>query len=310
MRILSAADVEAALEPTDLIEALREAFRRGAEVPERTTYPIETAGAPGSLMVMPAWRMGHRLGVGTVTVFPDNADRGRPVLTGAYQLLDATTGQFLALIDGPALVKKRTAAASALASGYLSRPDSQRLLVVGTGQVVPHLVMAHLSVRPIKEVLVWGRSASKSKALARGLNRFRIKVRATEDLEGGVRGADIVSTATLSDAPLIKGDWVMPGTHLDLVGSVRPDRREVDDDTVAKARLFVDTREGALTHGGDLTQAIASGRITPDDIAADLEELTRGFRAGRRFHNQITLFKSVGTALEDLAAADLALRRS
>jgi len=132
LRILSAADVEAALEPVDLIEALREAFRRGAEAPPRATYAIETGHTPGSLMVMPAWRANHRLGISTVTVFPDNADRGRPVLTGAYQLLNAMTGEFLALIDGPALTKKRTAAASALASGYLSRPDAERLLMVGT----------------------------------------------------------------------------------------------------------------------------------------------------------------------------------
>lgn len=310
MRILSAADVEAALQPNDLVEALREAFRRGVDEPDRSTYEIQTKGAPGSLMVMPAWRMGHRLGVSMITVFPDNADRGKPVLTGAYQLMDAMTGQFLALIDGPALIKKRTAAASALASSYLSRPDSTRLLVLGTGQLVPHLVSAHKAVRPITEVLIWGRNAGRAKSLAKALSRFRFKVKATEDLEGAVRGADIISTATLSEQPLIQGDWVQPGAHLDLVGSVRPDRREVDDATLQKARLFVDTRAGALAHGGDLVQALADGVIHEEDIAADLAQLTCGERAGRRFHQQITLFKSVGTALEDLAAADLALRRS
>ena len=228
---------------------------------------------------------------------------------GAYLLLDGKTGAPQALIDGPMLTLKRTAAASALASSYLSRPDCERLLMVGTGALAPHLIMAHASVRPICNVLIWGRSPDKAARLAKRLDRSAFRVDHTEDLEGAARGAEVISCATLSTEPLVRGDWLQPGQHLDLVGAFKPDMRETDDAAIRRARVFVDTREGALKEAGDIVQPIASGALDPADIAGDLFELTRGERAGRRFYDQITLFKSVGTALEDLAAAQLAVER-
>jgi ornithine cyclodeaminase len=311
MRILSAADVEAALDWDSLIERLRQAFRRGAEVPVRHHHEIANPGGPeGTLLLMPAWQSGRHIGVKVVTIFPDNGEQGLPSVMAAYLLLDGKTGSPIALIDGPTLTLKRTAAASALASGYLSRPDCERLLMVGTGALAPYLVSAHAAVRPICNVLIWGRAPDKAAKLAKRLDRADFRVAATEDLEAAAQGADIISCATLSQDPLVRGDWLRPGQHLDLVGAFRPDMRESDDQAIRRARVFVDTRDGATKEAGDIVQPIESGVLDPADVAGDLFDLTRGARAGRRYYDQITLFKSVGTALEDLAAAELAAERA
>ncbi len=311
MRILSAADVEGALDWDSLVERLRRAFRRGAEVPVRHHHEIANPGGPeGTLLLMPAWQAGLHIGIKVVTIFPDNDARGLPSVMGAYLLLDGKSGAPIALIDGPMLTVKRTAAASALASSYLSRPDCERFLMIGTGSLAPYLITAHASVRPICNVLIWGRSPEKALRLAKRLDRPDFRVAATDDLEAAVRGAHVISCATLSKDPLVRGDWLQPGQHLDLVGAFRPDMRESDDTAIRRARVFVDTRDGALAEAGDIVQPIESGLLDPDDVAGDLFDLTRGERAGRRFYDQITLFKSVGTALEDLAAAELAAERA
>ena len=312
MRIISAAEVEAALDWDALVERLRQTFRRGVEVPVRHhhTIPAPTGGADATLLLMPAWELGRHVGVKIVTVFPSNAEHSLPAVMGAYLLLDGKTGTPQALIDGPRLTLKRTAAASALAASYLARPDSERLLMVGTGALAPHLILAHASVRPVGTVLIWGRNPDKAAELARRMKHQRIKIGHTEDLEEAARGADIISCATLSRDPLIRGAWLEPGTHLDLVGGFTPEMRETDDAAIAKARVFVDTRAGACKEAGDIVQPIASGLLDESDIAGDLFDLTRGERAGRRFYDQVTLFKSVGTALEDLAAAQLAVERA
>jgi ornithine cyclodeaminase len=311
MRILSAADVEGALDWDGLIERLRRAFRRGAEVPVRHHHEIANPGGPeGTLLLMPTWQAGLHIGIKVVTIFPDNDAQGLPSVMGAYLLLDGKTGAPIALIDGPMLTVKRTAAASALASSYLSRPDCERFLMIGTGSLAPYLIMAHASVRPICNVLIWGRSPDKAARLAKRLDRPDFRVAATDDLEAAARGAHVISCATLSKDPLVRGDWLQPGQHLDLVGAFRPDMRESDDTAIRRSRVFVDTRDGALAEAGDIVQPIESGLLDRDDVAGDLFDLTRGERAGRRFYDQITLFKSVGTALEDLAAAELAAERA
>lgn len=311
MRIISAAEVEVALDIDSLIERLRQAFRRDIVVPLRHHHTIETSeGDEANLLLMPAWQAGRHIGVKLVTVFPGNATRDLPAVMGAYLLLDGKTGSPLALIDGPVLTAKRTAAASALAASYLARSDSERLLMVGTGALAPQLILAHAAVRPICNVLIWGRSPDKAARLAENLNRGDFRVEATDDLEAAARGAHVISCATLSPEPLIQGAWLQPGQHLDLVGGYRPDMRETDDTAIRRARVFVDTRAGACTEAGDIVQPLESGLLTPEDIAADLFELTRGARAGRRFYDQITLFKSVGSAIEDLAAAQLTVERA
>jgi ornithine cyclodeaminase len=306
MRLMNASEVEATLETEALVEQLRQTFRAGASVPQRHHHAVPVPGAAdATLLIMPAWQEGRYMGVKIVTVFPGNAEKSLPSVMGAYALLSARTGEPLCMIDGRMLTLRRTACASALAAKYLARPDASRLLMVGTGALAPHLILAHAQVRPIREVLVWGRSPAKAERLARNLTGRRIKVQATTDLEGAVGGADIISCATLSKEPLVRGEWLKEGQHIDLVGGFTPEMREADDAAIDRARVFVDTYPGALKEAGDIVQPIRSGVIAEKSIAGDLAELTQGRVAGRRFHNQITLFKSVGTAIEDLAAAIL-----
>lgn len=308
MRSLGYSEVVAALDFPSLIEALRQMFRAGGEMPARHHHSIPVPGGQdASLLIMPAWQAGQHIGVKVLTFFPDNGAREKPSLMGAYLLFDGKTGEPLMQIDASALTARRTAAASALAASYLARPDCERLLMVGTGALAAHLIEAHASVRPIVNVLVWGRDHDKAERLAYRLTRRNRRVAATTNLADAVRGAHIICCATPSTEPLIQGHWLPLGVHVDLVGGFRPEMREADDDCIRRARVFVDTRVGALAEAGDIIQPIKSGVLREDDIAGDLFELARGSRAGRRYHDQITLFKSVGMAIEDLAAARLAL---
>lgn len=306
LRSYSAAEVHAALGYPKLIDALREAFKRDGEpMPLRQAYEVGVNGTPARLLTMPAWIRGEALGVKLVTVFPQNAERGLGAVSSLYFLLDGQTGQPLAMIDGEALTNRRTAAASALASGYLSRADSRTLLMVGTGHLAPQLVAAHRAVRPIEKVLVWGRNAERAQVLAEALVRQGVNAVPAEDLAEAVPQADIVSCATTSTEPLVKGALLRPGTHLDLVGAFTPQMRESDDEAISCSRVFVDTYAGAFAEAGDLLQPIAAGNWRADRVCGDLHELTTDARPGRLDRNDITLFKSVGAAIEDLAAASL-----
>jgi ornithine cyclodeaminase len=192
-----------------------------------------------------------------------------------------------------------------LAAKYLSRQDSEKLLMVGTGALAPHLILAHASVRPIRELVVWGRDFKKAQNLAANFDGRRLRARPAADLAEAVAWADTISCATLSQAPLIEGAWLRPGQHVDLVGGFTPAMREADDAAIERARVYVDTYGGALKEAGDIVQPLVNGTLLESQIAGDLGELAQGRAAGRSFYNQITLFKSVGTALEDLAAAEL-----
>jgi len=311
MRVVGPEEVHRCLDDAALVEALAAQFRAGAEVPLRHHHRLPVPGAAdATLLLMPAWQAGSAVGVKLVTVYPDNGRRGLPAVMGAYLLLDGNTGAPRALIDGPALTARRTAAASALAARSLARSSARRLLMVGTGVLAPHLVRAHAAVRPIRSVAIWGRTAAKAERLAAELGGKMpgIDVRAVADLAAAVAEADIVSCATLATEPLVRGAWLRPGQHLDLVGAFTPAMREADAEAVRRARVFVDTRGGALKEGGDLVQAMAAGVFDESDVVGDLFDLARG-APGRTSDDQITVFKSVGTALEDLAAARLVADR-
>lgn len=310
MRLVSADDLTRVLDYPDLVEAIREMFREGCESPVRHQHSITMPDGPeATLLLMPAWRAGRHIGVKLVTVFPSNGEKGLPAVMANYYIADGNTGMPLAMLDGDELTARRTASASALAATYLAREDARTMLMVGTGSMAPHLVHAHACVRPITDVLVWGRNPDKAKALARRLDESRLNARHAPDLEAAARQADVVSCATLATEPLVRGAWLHPGQHLDLVGAFKASMRETDDEAVKRARVYVDTRGGALKEGGDIVQAIASGAIGEDHVLGDLFDLTRGTVRGRGGAEEITLFKSCGASLEDLAAAELALAR-
>jgi ornithine cyclodeaminase len=264
---------------------------------------------------MPAWTDfkaagstdGH-IGVKIVTVSPDNNALGKPAVMGLYLLLDGRTGEPQALIDGQRLTQWRTACASALAATYLARKDASRLLVIGAGAMAPFLARAHAAVRPIKAISIWNRTLANAEKVAEGLRSEGHAAEAVTDLDAALGAADIVSSATISREPLVKGELLKPGTHVDLVGGFTPEMREADDEAIRRAKVYVDTRAGATKEAGDIVQPLAAGILTEGAIIADLHELTRSEKPGRRNVSEITLFKSVGAALEDLAAGIAVLR--
>jgi len=298
--------VHAALDWQVLIDALRAAFRAGGNTPLRASYPVTPEG--DRLLLMPAWDASS-LGVKIVTVFPRNPARGLASVSALYLLMDAASGHPLALIDGEALTLRRTAAASALASLYLSRPDARTLLVVGPGRLAPHMAAAHCAVRPIERVLVWGRDRARAEAMAAALHWDGCPAEPCAELGAGLAVADIVTCATTAREPVVRGTLVRPGTHVDLVGAFTPEMRESDDALIAKSSVFVDTRAGALREAGDLVHAIDGGAIGREHVRAELAELCTGRHAGRQAAGETTVFKSVGTALEDLCAARLVYER-
>lgn len=304
---LDAQQTITALPWLDLIEALRQQFITDCVMPPRHHHqfniPNEQAG---TLLLMPAWGEGTYMGVKMVSVVPDNGTRNLPAIHGLYILSSAKTGENLALLDGAELTARRTSAASALAAGYLAREDASELLIVGAGKLSLNLIEAHCAIRPITDIKIWARRTAQAEQLAKLAQAHGFNAVAVEDLESAARQADIISCCTLAKTPLIKGAWLKAGAHLDLIGAYTPEMRESDDDCVRRARIFVDTKHGALKEAGDIVQPIAAGIISAADIQADLYQLCRGEVAGRETDDEITLFKSVGCALEDLAAAILA----
>ena len=310
MRIVSADAIGRALNYVGLADALAEAFRAEIITPVRHHHTITRPGRDATLLLMPAWTAAadRFLGCKLVTVFPDNAKFGRPSLHGLYLLLSGETGEPLAMLDGRALTAWRTAAASALAARYLARADASHLLMVGAGALARHLVRAHAAVRPIRTVTLWNRTRRSADALASALADTGLVVSVADDLETAAGAADIISCATLASTPLLQGAWIRRGTHIDLVGGFTATMREADDEVVRRARIYVDTRAGALSEAGDIIDPMARGVIAAADIAGDLFDLCRCKVPGRATQGEITLFKSVGSAIEDLAAAILVWR--
>lgn len=304
MRIFDAEATRAALPFERLVQALRAMFAAGCEVPQRHVHEI--AGPEGSVLtslIMPAWTARH-YGIKTVNVAPGNAARGLAGLHAVYLLFDAVTGVPLAQLDGSVVTSRRTAAASALAASWLARDDASHLLVVGAGQVARLLPAAYCAVRPIERVTVWARRAGAAGALVDELRSQGFEASAAPRLDAAVAAADIVSCATLATEPVVHGRWLRAGQHLDLIGSFTPAMREADDDCFAGAALYVDTDE-ALKKSGELLGPLSRGVFAATDVRGTLAALARGEAPGRRSRDERTVFKSVGTALEDLAAATL-----
>lgn len=289
-----------------LIELLHEAFAEGSIiVPQRHhhDFPNPAEGIDSTMLLMPAWNPSQEAGVKVVTVSPNNSKHELPSIEGLYLYFEAQKGRLQAILDAKSLTTKRTAAASALASTFLSRPDSSTLLVIGTGALSKNLIEAHASVRPIQEVFVYGRNFDKAKTIAGEMQNKAYQITAIDKLEKVISRVDIISCATLAKDPIVLGKYLVAGQHLDMVGAYLKDMREADDEAITKSEVFVDNFIGALKETGDIVIPLEKGIITREDIHADLFELCSGRSKGRMNPYEITFFKSVGHALEDLIAA-------
>ena len=307
LKIIDNQLLEQYLPYSQLIDTLELAFQSDIQVPLRHhhTYKNPLAGVDSTLLLMPAWETGKYLGIKIVTVSPNNSHYNLPSIQGIYILFDAQTGSPLAQMDAKILTLRRTAAASALASRFLSRKHSKSMLMIGTGALAPHLIQAHVSVRPIEQVFIWGRNFQKAQAVIQQLPSMDCSIEAVNKIETIISKVDIISCATLSTTALVFGKYLKAGQHLDLVGSYLPYAREADDEAIAKASIFVDTFEGATKESGDILIPLQKGIIDRNDIQADLFGLCQKKHRGRQNDKEITFFKSVGHALEDLAAAQL-----
>lgn len=307
MRYIDEAAIDGALDPVFMADALRDAFAGDIVVPVRHHHDIHRPEGEATLLLMPAWTGASQteafVGTKIVSVYPMNGARHLPAVMGTYLLMDGTTGAPLVTLDGARLTTWRTAAASALAARYLARKDAAILTMIGAGAMSPFLIRAHCAARPIERVLLWNHKPGRAQDLAAKLKAEGLPVEAVDNREAAIRQADIVSAATLTTTPLIEGAWLKPGTHVDGVGAFKPSMRETDDEVVRRASVFCDTKAGALKEGGDLFQPIRDGVIKAEDVKADLFDLARGTHQGRTKAEEITFFKSVGTAIEDLAAA-------
>ena len=291
----------------ELIPVLRTGFTKEFLIPPRMhlNYEDPSSDNLNTLLLMPAINVGKAAGVKIVSVNPDNSKRNLPSIQGIYYLFDPQSGSPIALIDAKSLTNWRTAATSALASSFLASKSSKKMLMIGTGSLASYLIDAHSEIHPIEEVMIWGRSHQKAETFAEQQNNDSLKISVAKDLREAVKEADIVSVATLSKEPLIKGTWLRPGQHIDLVGAYRPDMREADDETMLRSEIFVDSIEMAPKESGDLSIPISENVIQLSDIKGDLFQLCKSEVAGRISETEITLFKSVGHALEDLVAAQL-----
>ena len=306
MKVYDRENVASSLQYGILIEALRKAFSSKITAPERVQHTIKNKnGSDATLLLMPAWKIGEHIGIKIVSVFPENTTNNMNAVHANYFLVNANDGKPVAVIDGTELTLRRTACASALAADYLVNKNVDTLLMIGTGNLAPHMIKAHCVVRNYSRILIWGRNEEKAERLALSLNIKDKEILAKNDLKEALNVADVISCATLTQKPLIMGDWIKPGQHLDLVGAFTPDMAEADSKAIAKSKVVVDTYEGALSESGELINALKDGHIKKKHILSDLRELVLEEKDIRTDSNDITLFKSVGTALEDLAAAEL-----
>jgi ornithine cyclodeaminase/alanine dehydrogenase-like protein (mu-crystallin family) len=308
LRVFTPAETAAALDYPGLIRSISDVFASGAIAPQRHHHTIKKPGEPDDvLLLMPAWATGFGVGgVKIVNVVPGNAACGLPAIMASYLVFDELTGAHKAILDGATLTAMRTAAVAALAADRLARKDARSLLIVGSGRVAAELPTAFKSIRTIDNVLVWSRTPASASALATALANKGFNAEPVGDLKSGIQRADIISCATLSTDPVIKGEWLQPGQHLDLIGSYAPHMREADDECIRRAKVWIDT-EAALHESGDLSKPLESGTLTKAAICGTLYDLCNPDFAFDRAENDITLFKGVGHALEDLAAAKLAL---
>jgi ornithine cyclodeaminase len=313
-RLLTEQHVQGLLPMTDLIAAMESALARFSA--KDVLQPVRTVLSVGPTHaffgLMPAYIMEPpRLGAKLVTVFNKNIERGLPSHLATILLLDPDTGALLAVMDGRYITEARTAAVSAVSARHLARPDAAVLAIIGTGVQARSHLEALAEVRPLREVRVWSPQAkSRERFVAEMTGHVAVPLRAEPTAEAAVRGADVVVLVTASPTPVLDSAWVSDGAHVISVGACRPDQREMDPALVARAHLFVDSRQAALVESGDVVMGINEGRFTAEHLRGELGELILGRVPGRNSDGEITVFKSLGMAVEDVVAADLVLRRA
>ena len=314
MNYIDPDSVAKALPYNELLEGLREIYRVEGMSAKRDLVDLEQINnTKGTCMAfMPAWGPGHDLTTKIFTLFPDNPKLGLPTINALIFVFDPTTGRPKAIVDGTEVTRRRTACMSALAADYLARADSKHLVVCGAGALAPHAAMAHACVRPIESIGIWARRTDAAESVVEYLRSQRkdLEIYVVSDLPEACRRADIVSSQTSSPDPIVFGKWINPGTHMDFVGSHDPDRRECDDEAVRISKIYVDVMETAMKEAGDILIPLRSGAIDRAQIIGDLSDLTRERVAGREEDSEVTLFKSTGSSLADLAAAELVVKNT
>lgn len=312
---LDAQQIVKSLTMKGLIDSMRQTYQEQSTIPQRRVMPLEE-GSYDAFALLPAWSE-SLITVKAFTYFPQNYQEGKDSLASKILAFDRANGEPLALLDGKVLTFWRTAAASALAADYLARKDASRLLICGTGNLAPYMAYAYAAIRPIKKVLVWGRDKQKARQTIDTIlssnqyqslpieNQFDVEV--VDDVNSTLAHIDIVTCVTGSDRALFDGTQLQLGTHVDLIGNHDKDKRECDTSTVVRSSVFVDSKVNVLAEAGDLLIPIEQGLFAEQQIQAELTELCSQTHSGRQSQQEITLYKSVGSALADLAAVEFVL---
>ncbi|MEM7281126.1 MAG: ornithine cyclodeaminase family protein [Pseudomonadota bacterium] len=312
MLSISAQDIRARLTYPELVAALESTYAEPSMAAHRHLHYLpELGGEDGICMAtMPAWGKGHDIGTKIFTYFPENNQRNTPTVQAVVLIFDGKNGKPKAIVDGTELTLWRTASMSALASKLLSRTDASRLLLCGSGALAPHAALAHASIRPIQDIMVWARRRSAAEATAESLRHARpdIHVSVATDLSQAVPQADIVSCQTSAKEPFLRGEWIRPGSHVDLAGSHSPKARECDDETIRMSKVYMDVMQNAETESGDVIIPIQNGVVDRKHILGDLSDLCSKRVDGRTHPDDVTTYKSSGSALADLAAAELIVK--
>lgn len=306
MRMIDAESIHEICNFVDLVDAI-DGYHREPKVDIKdmlmTCENIATDN--DHFLVRGAWSHGMALGIKAATVFPANVEQtSLPAIHAVFVLYEGECGVPAAVMDGTALTYYKTAADSALGAKYLARSDVQSMSMIGAGAMAPYLIKAHCAIRPsIETVTIWNRTASRADTLAEALAVENVEIRTVSDIELAVRDADLISSATMTQESIIKGEWLAPGSHLDLIGAFTPTMRETDDVAMQKSRIFVDSRATTIGEIGEIIIPMQNGTISESDILGDFYDLCPGRVGGRESDQEITLFKNGGGGHLDLMTA-------
>jgi len=314
MLVFTEKDVQALLEIEELIDILEQAhiqYSTGqAVMPVRLVAPLPDIR--GRITSMPAYlKESHALGMKVVTYFQENLRQGLPAILATISLYSTETGKLMALMDGTFITAIRTACASAMATRALANAETPLLGILGAGVQARAHIRALCKVRELRKIRVYSPSGKSALKLKEELEpEVGAMIEPVDSAEEAVREADLLVTATTTKEPILQAGWLNPGTHINAIGSHRPDLREIDAQTMKRAKVFVDSREAIMAECGDILLAVKEGAITEDHISAEIGEVLAGKKPGRTHRNEITLYKSVGIAIQDVATAHLVYRKA